>query len=162
MIILDNALSTIPVVALHEKVLYFAKGEEQENSSLANSLLEIASQYYDLSNCVGYEMWCHERNFKRSAYHIEKDEIAYEKYGEIRTPICSLTYYLDVKNLEGGRLVFPSKATPIIPETNKLVIFDKKVAHKVEQWTGSRVSIMINPWAEEIREPNVQTTYSSY
>jgi hypothetical protein len=162
MIVLDNVFSTIPVVALHEKVLYFAKEEQQQNSKLAESLLEIASQYYDLLNYVGYEMWCHAKNFKRSVYHIDKDEIAYEKYGEIRTPICSIIYYLDVKDLEGGRLIFPSKAAPIVPETNRLVIFDKKIAHKVEQWTGSRVSIMINPWSEEIREPNVQTTYSSY
>jgi hypothetical protein len=162
MIVLDNVFSEPPVVTLHEKVLYFAKEEAQENSSLAKSLLEVASQYYDLTNYVGYEMWCHARNFKISAYHIDKDEVAYEKYGELRTPLCSIIYYLDVKNLEGGRLMFPSKAVPITPKTNRLVIFDKKVAHKVEQWTGSRVSIMINPWAEEIKEPNVSANYSSY
>jgi hypothetical protein len=162
MVVLDDVFAIPPVVALHETVLYFAKEEAQENHSLAKSLLDIASQYYDLSSYVGYEMWCHTRNFKKSVYHIDKDQVAYEKYGELRTPICSIIYYLDVKNLEGGRLMFPSKTVPITPKTNRLVIFDKKVAHKVEQWTGSRVSIMVNPWAEQVKEPSVQVAYSSY
>ena len=99
MIVLDNALCTVPRVALHEKVLYFGKEEEQENSSLAHSLLEIASQYYDLSNYVGYEMWCHERNYKRSVYHIDKDEIAYTKeYNkQVLLKLDSLKVWLDLK-----------------------------------------------------------------
>lgn len=128
--------------------------------------LDIASEYFDFSNIVGYETWFHINTrpspydnydalfeegpdgvkMEGSGWHVDRDERYRQKTNEDRYPLCSMVYYpLIDKSLRGGRLQFVDHS--IIPKTNMLVIFSPGVWHNVEQFSGGeRISVAINPW----------------
>ena len=64
-------------------------------------------------------------------------------------PVCGIVYYLTIdENLKGGQLVFEN-GSRVFPKHNRLVLFDSKLKHCVEEYTGRRHSVNINPWNEK-------------
>lgn len=113
--------------------------------NIADIMLDVASQYYDLSSMVGYEIWTH-NNTRPNGRHTDKDDIYYEVTGKEKRPICTIVYYINVDHfLKDGRLKLETIAT-IIPKENRVVIFPPGIWHEVENFEGERVSIVMNPW----------------
>jgi hypothetical protein len=151
LVIIDNALSK----NANEIAIEQFKGESTGMSWVDGSLLSLlehksalseclshASKYFDLSNMVGVELWSH--NGTRPEWHIDKDEILFARTNKITTPICSIVYYGVIENLTNGRFITESES--ILPKTNRLIAFSPMLLHSVEEYTGTRLSIAINPW----------------
>ena len=130
-----------------ESINWFDLDQEHTYKKFCSSLLNIAGKYYNLSTAVGYELWTHNRN--KLARHQDKDENLMIKTGELSFPLCSLVYYLEVSNLEGGELILDSGLV-IKPRTNRLVIFPPAIFHRVNPYKGKRVSILLNPWNHQL------------
>ena len=109
------------------------------------SLLEIAKTRYDLSECVGYEYW-NQLN-TAPAWHIDKDDMLFNKVGETSFPICSIIFYLKVKNLRYGNFIVDGGIT-IAPKTNRMVLLSPGIPHAVEKFNGTRISFLVNPWSQ--------------
>ncbi len=122
---------------------WYEKHQYHVNYSLCSNILEKIEKYFNVSNMVGYDYWTH-TNTRPTSWHYDKDEIAYVTKGVTRYPICSSVFYMEV-DCDGGSLQFKNGVT-IKPVVNRLVIFSPKLYHGVEQFTGKRVSININPW----------------
>ena len=110
-------------------------------------ILTIASRYFDFSKIVGYEFWG-QNNTKPGTWHYDKDEKLYSKKKELVFPVCSTIFYLKVSDLVGGRLFVENDV--ITPRTNRLVLFPPGKYHTVEDFTGKRVSLLVNPWDHRI------------
>lgn len=111
-------------------------------SPLADILTQGA-RVFDLRDMVGVEQWAHFGT--KPDWHIDKDEVLARRTGEIATPICSIVFYADVQDLTGGRFMTDSVA--VTPKTNRLVAFAPGLSHGVEDYTGTRMSVAVNPWA---------------
>lgn len=110
-------------------------------SPLADILVQ-AARVFDLRNMSGVEQWAHFGT--KPNWHIDKDEVLAKRTGEIATPICSIVFYADVQDLTGGRFMTDSVA--VTPQTNRLVAFAPGLSHGVEDYTGTRMSVAVNPW----------------
>ena len=112
-----------------------------EDSFISNCIKKV-SNYYNLTSMVGCEMWCH--NNTKPDWHYDKDEKLWQETNEIKTPLCSIVYYGATNNLVGGK--FMTETISIIPKTNRLIIFSPNIYHTVEEYTGNRLAIALNPW----------------
>ena len=140
----------------HAVVDFFSKNEEARRNSWESCavdtldgnnapialLLKLASNYFDLSNMVGSEYWAHYGT--RPDWHVDKDEKLYEQSKVLKYPICSIVYYADI-NVVGGNFV--TETSMVKPVTNRMLIFSPNLLHCVEPYTGTRLSIAVNPWA---------------
>ena len=118
----------------------------EEASVMVKTILDKASNYFDLSEMRYYESWTHQ-NTLPSEWHYDKDETLYKK-GEFRFPLCSTVFYPTVsEDIKGGSLMFESGVT-VKPKTNRLVIFAPGLYHGVQPFRGKRTSINTNPWIE--------------
>lgn len=122
---------------------WYKKKDNHLYSDYCNLLLSQCQDYYDLSDCVGYEFWT-QNNTRPSDWHYDKDEDYFNQTGSFKFPICSIVYYLNVNNLVGGLLHLEDCI--ILPKTNRMVIFPPGTVHYVEEFTGERTSILVNPW----------------
>ena len=133
------------------------------------ALIKLSGTYFNLSPCGGYEYWLHE-NTKPPTWHIDCDESMKRESDCMSFPLCSIVYYIKVDNLVGGKLhishsdevksgdtyekfkLIQSSHTDnyssdiIEPRTNRMVIFPPGKFHMVDDFTGTRISIVINPW----------------
>ena len=133
------------------------------------SLMKLSGSYFNLSSCGGYEYWLHE-NTKPPTWHIDCDEKMKRESDTMSFPLCSIVYYIKVDNLRGGKLYIShnnevesgdtyekfkliqsvhneNHCSDIIhPKTNRMVIFPPGKFHMVDDFTGTRISIVINPW----------------
>ena len=126
-------------------------------------LLNIASNYFDISFAAGYESWTNisvRPGFSESyGWHRDKDERLYLTEGILKFPICTLVYYPHIAgDMKGGVLELEDET--IIPLRNRLVVFGPGLWHNVKEFSGERTSLVINPWAEKIcqtkcYDPNV-------
>tara|TARA_Y100000768_G_scaffold344460_1_gene290731 strand:- start:706 stop:1182 length:477 start_codon:yes stop_codon:yes gene_type:complete len=121
---------------------WFETLEYHKNYAMCHAILDIVKKYFSLENMKGYEYWTH-IDTKPVDWHYDKDEIAY-KQGFKRFPICSSVFYIEADCI-GGYLEFDNKIK-VKPITNRLVLFSPKLYHGVEDFTGKRTSININPW----------------
>lgn len=112
------------------------------STSFISDCLKEASKYYNLSGMIGCEMWCH--NNTRPDWHYDKDEKLWQDNQEIKTPLCSIVYYGNINKLIGGKFI--TEDITIIPKTNRLVIFSPNIYHSVEEYSGDRMAIAVNPW----------------
>ena len=119
------------------------KGEVHKYSKFCNYILDFVSRYFNLESTVGYEFWGH-FNTKPQSWHYDKDEKVFEKDKKLNYPLCSIIYYLDISDLEGGSLLIEDDK--IAPRKDRLIIFPPGKYHKVEQFKGTRKSLLINPW----------------
>jgi len=119
---------------------------EHKYKDFCLSILQIAGDYFDLSNAVGYEFWGH--NGTKPDWHYDKDEVLFEKDRTLSFPLCSTAYYLAISGMKGGELVVQQDT--ITPKPNRLVIFAPGKFHTVRPFAGKRVSLLINPWDHEL------------
>ena len=110
-------------------------------------MINLSSQMYDLTSCVGYEFWTHYNTTPRN-WHIDKDEQLKIKTGYTRFPLCSMVYYVYVDELRGGKLHIEDDV--ITPKSNRLVIFSPGKYHCVEPFLGKRITLCVNPWSEKL------------
>lgn len=153
LIVLDNVLEEVKLKAVANYFRSIPSKDQQWIDKLYKELehdispiyllLKEASKFFNLSSMVGCEYWSH--NGTRPEWHIDKDEVLMQQTGKLSTPICSLVYYSEVQNLEGGW--FMTEAERIKPKTNRLIIFSPGLYHGVEHYTGERISIAVNPWS---------------
>lgn len=107
-------------------------------------LVTNAKKLFDLKDVVGFEFWTH--NQTRPDWHFDKDEYAYKQQRRLILPLCSMVYYAKVENLYGGELYFKD-GTRILPKTNRQIVFGPALFHKVSAYHGTRVTMLLNPWA---------------
>ena len=70
-----------------------------------------------------------------------------QKTGKSKYPICSLIFYIEIKNLKGGELILAGDI--IKPKSNRLVIFDPGLHHSVNEFKGIRKVFLVNPWTHK-------------
>ena len=130
-----------------ESLDWYSLDHKHKYKDFCIEILTIASKYFDFSKIVGYEFWG-QNNTKPGTWHYDKDEKLYSKKKELVFPVCSTIYYLEVSDLVGGRLFVENDV--ITPRTNRLVLFPPGKYHTVEDFTGKRVSLLVNPWDHRI------------
>ena len=130
-----------------ESLDWYSLDHKHKYKDFCIEILTIASKYFDFSKIVGYEFWG-QNNTKPGTWHYDKDEKLYSKKKELVFPVCSTIYYLEVSDLVGGRLFVENDV--ITPKTNRLVLFPPGKYHAVEDFTGKRVSLLVNPWDHKI------------
>lgn len=88
--------------------------------------------------------------------HFDKDEVWFEKTGQLQTPLIGTVYYPEQDEFEGGMLEIFSSGLDKEPEkiyakSNRLIIFDAGTTpHSVSIVTrGTRKAIAINLWSYE-------------
>ncbi len=149
----DHRLATVDYFMQNEEVrqikwhIITKNDLENDNSPIA-LLLEQASKYFDLSDMVGVEYWANYNS--QSDWHIDKDEKLYKQTGQLKHPICSIVYYANINDIVGGNLITATES--ISPITNRMVIFSSNVLHRVEPYTGARLSVAVNPWSNKPTE----------
>ena len=111
-----------------------------------SKILKLVSTVTDLSKMVGCECWVHLNT--RSQPHIDRDEIVFNTTGEVHMPLCSIIYYVSIKDLQDGR--FCSDMGNIEPESNMLLTFPQNLWHYVEPFRGERIVLAVNPWDHRI------------
>lgn len=126
----------------------------KENGLPLKKILKKVNTYFDLSKMVGLECWCH--NNTHPGWHIDFDDVHMFKTKELKTPICSIVYYAKIENLIGGNLVTDTDS--YIPKTNDVVTFAPGVKHNVENFTGERIIIALNPWDYKIEKFKLNKT----
>jgi len=155
LVVLDDVLDEPHRQAV---VGYFAQGDDarkmqweesaiaslEDNDSPMALLLRQASKYFDLSSMVGAEYWAHYGT--RPDWHVDKDEKLYEQTGELKFPICSVVYYADI-DVVGGNFV--TTTDTVRPITNRMIVFAPNLLHSVEPYTGTRLSVAVNPWTHK-------------
>ena len=130
-----------------ESLDWYSLDHKHKYKDFCIEILTIASKYFDFSKIVGYEFWG-QNNTKPGTWHYDKDEKLYSKKKELVFPVCSTIFYLEVSDLVGGRLFVENDV--ITPRTNRLVLFPPGKYHAVENFTGKRVSLLVNPWDHRI------------
>ena len=111
-IILDNVINNIDSVKveildilkdqnINEDWCTFDKNHKFQD--FCCKFIDIASNFYDMSSCVGYEFWT-QNNSRPSEWHYDKDEDFLKEKGVLHFPLCSMVYYPVVEDLQGGQL----------------------------------------------------------
>jgi hypothetical protein len=115
---------------------------EEDQTPMA-LIVKEAAKYFDLSSMVGVEYWAHLGT--RPGWHVDRDENLAANSGKIVHPICSIVYYGNIQDLNGGR--FETETETVVPKTNRMLMFSPGILHNVEDYSGVRLSIAVNPWA---------------
>jgi hypothetical protein len=108
-----------------------------------SKILNRVSGVFDISSMVGIEHWAHYGT--KPNWHIDKDETLLNRTGQLATPICSIVFYAEIDCLTNGK--FMTEDVTVTPKPNRLLAFSPGVRHGVEDYTGTRMSVAINPWA---------------
>ena len=109
---------------------------------IQEKIINKVGNFFDLSDMVGYEMWC---NHSNPDTHYDKDEELFSQTGELSFPLCSIVYYAYIgDNMQGGH--FATEELVLAPKTNRLLCFSKGIEHGVHPFKGDRVAVAINPW----------------
>ena len=129
------------------KEKWYSLDEEHQFQDFCVQMLNLAGSFFDLSSCMGYEFWTH-LNTRPRDWHIDQDEKLVSTTGQTRFPLCSVVYYVKVKNLKGGKLHIEDDI--ITPKSNRMVIFSPKLNHCVEPFMGDRITLCANPWSVKL------------
>tara|TARA_A100001515_G_C4430139_1_gene163383 strand:+ start:34 stop:534 length:501 start_codon:yes stop_codon:yes gene_type:complete len=148
-VVIDNVLDSDSVSRLKESIdestrdpFFYMMSDRHLYDNFSLSMIEIAKQFYDLSSSVGYEFWTR-LNRCVGGWHCDKDERLYDEQKIVSYPLCTIIYYPHV-DMKGGELLLGDDK--ILPKTNRMVIFAPGIPHNVEDFTGERISMMVNPW----------------
>ena len=149
-IVLDNVLDQDSTTRLHESIdestrnpFFYKLGQSHFYDDFSYAMLDVASHYFELKSCIGYEFWTR-LNRCVGGWHRDKDEKLFDEQGIIKYTLCSIIYYPYIDNMKGGELLLESDV--ITPKTNRMVIFASGILHNVESFTGNRISMMVNAW----------------
>ena len=148
-VVIDNVLDSDSVSRLKESIdestrdpFFYMMSDRHLYDNFSLSMIEIAKQFYDLSSSVGYEFWTR-LNRCAAGWHRDKDERLYDEQKIVSYPLCTIIYYPHV-DMKGGELLLGDDK--VSPKTNRMVIFAPGIPHNVEDFTGERISMMVNPW----------------
>jgi len=148
-IILDNVFDNQVRYSIndfkYEKTNWYELGSNYEQEKL----LELAANYFDLKNMIGYEMWCNSETGYAPSWHYDKDEKLFRDESKLSFPICSIVYYPEVVDLEGGDFITENIA--LRPLTNRAIFFSPGIYHHVFPYRGKRKAVSINPWDRKPR-----------
>ena len=122
---------------------WYSLDEEHIFKDFCVQMINVASNFYNLTSSTGYEFWSH-NNTEPRGWHIDQDEQLNGTTGQTRFPLCSMVYYLKIDNLRGGKLHIEDDI--ITPKTNRLVIFSPQLNHCIEPFMGDRIVLCVNPW----------------
>ena len=149
-VVIDDVLDAESVSKIKESIdestrdpFFYTMNDNHLYDNFCLAMINIASEFYDLSSSVGYEFWTR-LNRCVSDWHCDKDEKLYDEQKIVSYPLCTIIYYPHVDNMRGGELLLGSDK--ILPKTNRLVIFAPGIPHNVESFTGDRISMIVNPW----------------
>ena len=126
---------------------WYALDEEHIFKDFCVQMVNVASNFYDLTSCIGYEFWS-QNNTRPQNWHIDQDEQLVAKTNQTRFPLCSMVYYVKVNDLKGGKLHIEDDI--ITPKTNRLVVFSPQLNHCVVPFVGDRISLCVNPWSVKL------------
>tara|TARA_Y100000816_G_C25669685_1_gene355064 strand:+ start:43 stop:534 length:492 start_codon:yes stop_codon:yes gene_type:complete len=126
---------------------WYSLDEEHIFKDFCVQMVNVASNFYDLTSCIGYEFWS-QNNTRPQNWHIDQDEQLVAKTNQTRFPLCSMVYYVKVNDLKGGKLHIEDDI--ITPKTNRLVIFSPQLNHCVVPFVGDRISLCVNPWSVKL------------
>lgn len=136
-VVLDNVFdaSTVDSILNHiddstSNVKWYNLMDKHIHIDLCLNLLEISNRCYEMSSCVGYEF----------CTRLSSNE------NIIRYPLCSIIYYPHVRDLKGGRLLLEDDI--ITPKSNRLVLFAPSRYRNVEEFTGERIEVVVNPFSK--------------
>lgn len=128
-------------------------------NKMSNEFKKIISSSYKKINYEGVEYWPQNSKYhsKTGVYDFERhtDWKQFIENGKIVTHIPEITfvYYVELSNdYSGGELMIyndkcnPSHAEIVVPQKNRLVIFDGNNEHEVMGFDGDRLSLVLNPW----------------
>tara|TARA_Y100000816_G_C25839707_1_gene438888 strand:+ start:55 stop:558 length:504 start_codon:yes stop_codon:yes gene_type:complete len=153
-IVIDDVLDYESVSKIHKSLdestkdpFFYMMDQNHLYDNFCLAMINIASKFYNLSSSVGYEFWTR-LNTCVKGWHRDKDEKLFDEKNMLSFPLCTIIYYPHVDNMKGGELLLGSDK--ILPKTNRLVIFAAGIPHNVEDFTGNRTSMMVNPWAKVI------------
>lgn len=121
--------------------------DKQDLPDCLKPLKELAEKEFDISSAVGFELWTHYNT--KPDWHYDKDEYTSSTTGEIKTPLCSIAYYPYIDKLTGGNFV--TEDIIVTPVTNRTIIFSPGLYHGVQQYTGTRFSLLLNPWQYKLQ-----------
>lgn len=155
--VIDQALDEAARVAVLDYFMGFGRSTEfawadgslsllLDYGSPLSNILRRVSKHIDLSGMVGCEYWSHLNT--KPGWHKDTDETKLYRDNIEAFPICSIVYYPHVQNVKGGRLMFETLS--IQPVTNRLVAFAPGLLHCVENFTGERLSVAVNPWSYKL------------
>ena len=126
---------------------WYSLDEEHIFTDFCVQMVNVASNFYDLTSCIGYEFWS-QNNTRPQNWHIDQDEQLVAKTNQTRFPLCSMVYYVKVNDLKGGKLHIEDDI--ITPKTNRLVVFSPQLNHCVVPFVGDRISLCVNPWSVKL------------
>ena len=129
------------------KEKWYSIDEEHHFKDFCVQMLNVAGSFFDLSTCKGYEFWSH-FNTRPRGWHIDQDEKLVSTTGQTRFPLCSVVYYVKVKDLKGGKLHIEDDT--ITPKSNRMVIFSPNLNHCAEPFMGDRITLCVNPWSVKL------------
>jgi hypothetical protein len=115
----------------------------QEMPKVFLPLINNASKIIDLSKMTGIELWTQHNT--RTNWHHDKDEVVHSETGNFVFPLASMVFYANVLNLVGGEL-YLDNGVKVTPAPNRQVVFSPGEYHKVGNFYGQRLSILLNPW----------------
>ena len=149
-VVIDDVFDQDTTTRLYESVdnstrnpFFYKLGESHFHDNFSYATLDVASHYFNLKTCIGYEFWTR-LNRCVGGWHQDKDEKLYDKKGIESYPLCSIIYYVHVKNMTGGELLLGTDT--ILPKSNRMVIFASGISHNVNEFTGERICLLVNPW----------------
>ena len=129
------------------KEKWFSLDEEHLFQDFCIQMINVAGNFFDLNSCIGYEFWTH-NNTRPRGWHIDQDEKLVSVTGQTRFPLCSVVYYVKVKDLKGGKLHIEDDI--ITPKSNRMVTFSPKLNHCAEPFMGDRITLCVNPWSVKL------------
>jgi hypothetical protein len=98
-------------------------------------------------------------------WHYDKDELHYEKTGEVVTPYRGMVYYAHKELPTGGYLEVErpnGEVERIEPQPNRLIVFDPSIIHRVLPITsGVRRTFACNCWVNKPLEENFGQSYDT-
>ena len=122
-----------------------------------DQILNKIKSYYDMSECVGYEVWTQNQSLVNNGnYHLDKDEHLMKTTGQIKFPICSAILYITADLVDGTGELFleldNGKNDVITPKANRFIMFDAGINHRVGSFssTDNRFGFNFNPWSYKI------------
>lgn len=146
LIILDDVFDE----ATNRAIAGFDYGEGEKWYELGanpahDRILDICRAHFDLSQVVGYEMWC---NSGVPGRHVDKNEKIFREEKRYVFPQCSAVYYATVEKMSGGE--FFTDDVRFFPRANRLVLFSPGIYHGVAAYTGTRIAVSLNPWTHKV------------
>ena len=153
LIILDDVFNAPTAQAITDDYIIHKKSTDiiwcdtsyhdiSKSTAPVSVLLNLAFKNFNISHMIGFEYWAHYNS--GANWHFDKDEVELQTTGQLHLPLCGIVYYPLIENLDGG--CFVTHHERIKPKTNRAIIFSSNLEHMVEPFSGTRLSVSINPW----------------